>query len=130
MARVPPSLLARFGRASRSGAGIVRPAVPFILGTGAVALGTGFVIREATGFRNAGSPPLQLEDLDTDPSTPGAETMLAFDRKTGRTLIFGEPPVDKVGPERSQERELTNLIWVGGAVVALVLVVFATKGGK
>lgn len=129
MPKVPPTRLTRLRGAAGAGWTAIRPAVPFALGTGAVALGTGFVIREATGFRAEGSPPLQTTALDTDPTSPGAETWIAFDRKTGRQLVFGAPPSDKVGPERSQEREIQFGILMAGAV-AVVLVLFLARGGK
>jgi len=130
MPEIPPSLLARFGRGVRAGWSAVRPAVPFAVKagafTGAVVLGGAALgsttSKVASSLSNAFEPPLQKEGLDTDPTKPGNETWLAFDRRTGRTLVFGQPASDKVGPERSQEREIELLLLVAGAAVVLVLV--------
>lgn len=130
MPRVPPRLLARLGSGFRATGAAIRPAVPFVLGTGAVALGGSLLLHEATGFRAEGSPPLQTTTLDTDPSKPGDETSLAFDRKTGRLLVFGEPSSEKVGPERSQEREINKTILVAGIVGVIAVVLLLNRGGK
>lgn len=130
MPKVPASWLARFGRTARAGATAIRPAVPFVLGTGAVTLGTGYVIREATRFREAENPPLQTTALDPDPTRSGDEAQIAFDRRTGRLLVFGSPPSDKVGPERSQEREIQTGIIVAGLVAASVIVFLVMRRGK
>lgn len=130
MPSVPPSMLGRFGRALRAGGSSIRPAVPFVLGTGAVALGGSLLIHEATQFRAEGSPPLQTTTLDTDPTKPGDETAFAFDRKTGRLLVFGQPSSEKVGPERSQERQIQTGILVAGVVGAIAVVLLLTRGGK
>lgn len=130
MPRLPPSLLGRLGRGLRSTGSSIRPAVPFVLGTGAVALGGSLLIHEATRFRAEGAPPLQTTTLDTDPSKPGDETQLAFDRRTGRLLVWGEPSSEQVGPERSQERTLNTTILVAGVVGIAALFLLIDRGGK
>jgi hypothetical protein len=126
MTRIPPGLLQRFGRRLGTAGGLVRPAVPIALGTGAVALGGGYVIRQATAYRRASTPDLQTGGIDLD-GQPGYESYFTFDPRTGRTLVFGQGPTNTVGPERSQERQTNTTLLVVGAVAAVGLIAWARR---
>lgn len=91
------------------------------------ALALGYAGRDiAQAWGDARHPALQVVGVDTDPSKPGDEVTALFDRVTGRQVLFGQAPTDKVGPERSHEREISQAILAAGAV-ALVVVVLLLK---
>lgn len=114
----------------------VRPLAYGLAATGG-ALAIGYagsqILGSLQGLENSKNPPLQVESFDADPSKVGDEGTAVFDRKTGRLLVYATAPaVDKVGPERSQEREIKTGLMVAGAVALGItaILVFAKKGGR
>ncbi|MHB8633023.1 MAG: hypothetical protein ACYDBQ_03515 [Thermoplasmatota archaeon] len=109
---------------------------PLAIGAGVVGggLALGYAGKELLGaFGNALNPPAQTgtipNGMPPGPGGTGADGYF-FDPKTGRTYLFGAPPVAQNGPDRSTESITKTTIIAGVIGLAAIAVLVYFKGGK